>query len=204
MLVHHGKSGILTMKGFIEGKPGLPHFNYAAQVAEKFLGYVFEVPDEIVDMRDGVTAAATTSIDSVCYSCHKILTPLAFQRLYWDDRGNYRRHDDRGVPIDPSDRGLVAVYPFKGTGMEAFAVQAQNKERFIRTMINTHFAFYFGREMRWEDDERSLYRRLWESVHENDFAIRALIKSILTSPEYLGGPDAPKVLQREIADNGSP
>src|SRR5205807_428829 len=57
---HHGKTGILTAKGFIKGKPGLPHFNYAAQVAEKFLGYVFEVPPEIVAARDGITATATT------------------------------------------------------------------------------------------------------------------------------------------------
>ena len=43
----YGKTGVLTMKGFIDGKPGLPHFNYAAVVCEKFLGYVFEVPANI-------------------------------------------------------------------------------------------------------------------------------------------------------------
>lgn len=188
---HHGRTGVLTTKGFIDGKPGLPHFNYAAQVAELFLGYVFEVPPEIVAQRDGITAAATTDPSSACYSCHKILTPLAYQRTRWDDQGRYREQDQDGRPIDDSDQRLVASYPFPGAGMEAFATQAVKKERFIRTMINTHFHFFSGREMRWREDERALYRRVWDAVHENGFAIRSLIKAILTAPEYLEGRPQP-------------
>jgi hypothetical protein len=183
---HHGKTGLLTMKGFIDGKPGLPHFNYAAVVCEKFLGYVFEVPATIVAQREGATAASTTHPDSTCYSCHKILTPLAFQRMNWTDDGKYREKDEQGAPIDATDRGLVPSYPFKGSGMEAFALGAQNKERFIRTMIQTHFIFYFGREMRYEDDERGLYRRLWDGAAARNYSIRAMIRGMLTSPEYLG------------------
>ena len=52
-------------------------------------------------------------------------------------------------------------------------------------MINTHVNFYFGRPMRHLEDERSLYKRLWENVHENDFKLRELIRAIVTSPEYL-------------------
>lgn len=182
---YHGKTGVLTMKGFIDGKPGLPHFNYAAVVCEKFLGYVFEVPASIVAQREGATAASTTHPDGVCYSCHKILTPLAFQRMKWDDKGKFIDKDERGKPIDDSDHQLVPSYPFKGNGMEAFAVQAQNKERFIRTMIQTHFIFYFGREMRYEEDERALYKKLWDNVNANNFAIKPMLRALLTSPEYL-------------------
>jgi hypothetical protein len=184
---YHGKTGLLTMKGFIKGKPGLPHFNYAAIVAEKFLGYVFEVPPEIVEARQTATAAATTQPGSVCYSCHKLLTPLAYQRLRWTDDGQYREKDEKGNPIDDSDRNEVAWYPFKGRGMEAFATQAVKKERFIRTMIDTHFLFFFGRGMRWDKDERTLYKRLWDAVHRTNFTIKGLIKAIVLSPEYLNG-----------------
>ncbi|MBI2926520.1 MAG: hypothetical protein HYY24_12565, partial [Verrucomicrobia bacterium] len=196
---HHGRTGVLTTQGFIEGKPGLPHFNYAAQVAELFLGYVFEVPPEVVAQRDGITAVATTDPKSLCYSCHKLLTPLAFQRNRWDDQGRYREKDDDGKPIDDTDQKLVASYPFAGQGMEAFATQAVNKERFIRTMINTHFHFFFGREMRWREDERVLYQRLWEAVRRNNFTIRGLIKAILTSPEYLDGRPGTKASKGQIA-----
>lgn len=182
---YHGKTGLLTMKGFIDGKPGLPHFNYAAVVCEKFLGYEFEVPATIVAQREGATAASTTHPESTCYSCHKILTPLAFQRMKWDDNGKFREKDEKGAPIDATDHHLVPSYPFKGEGMEAFALGAQNKERFIRTMIQTHFIFYFGREMRWEDSERGLYRRLWDNTVEHNYSIRALLRELLTSPEYL-------------------
>ena len=184
---YHGRTGILTTAGFIEGKPGLPHFNYAAQVAEKFLGYVFEVPPEIVKQREAITAISTTNSDTVCYSCHKLLTPLAYQRLRWDDQGRYRTTDSDGEPIDDSDRGLVPSYRFRGDGMEAFATKAVDKERFIRTIINTHFAWYFGREMRHRKDERKLYKELWDSVHAGKFTIRELLKAILLSPEYLEG-----------------
>jgi hypothetical protein len=185
---YHGKTGLLTMKGFIQGKPGLPHFNYAAQVAEKFLGYVFVVPPEVVAQREGITAISTTNASTVCYTCHKVLTPLAYQRERWTDDGDFREHDDTGLRIDDSDRDLVPSYPFPGTGMEAFALQAQNKERFIRTIIQTHFVWYFGREMRFDQDERGLYRRLWDTTQKSHFALRPLIRAIVTSPEYLEGP----------------
>jgi len=183
---YHGKTGVLTTKGFIDGKPGLPHYNYAAQVSMLFLGYVYEVPPEIVEQRVGVTALGTTDPNSVCYSCHKILTPLAFQRLNWTDVGEYRTEDAEGLKIDATDRAAVEEYPFKGDGLAAFATQAAKKERFIRTIINTHVNFYFGRPMRHLEDERQLYRRLWDNVHENDFKIRELIRAIVTSSEYAG------------------
>lgn len=183
---YHGKTGLLTMKGFINGKPGLPHFNYAAIVTEKFLGYVYEVPPSIVMMRDGITAVSTTSPSSVCYSCHKILTPLAYQRLAWDDEGNYKPQE-KGKAVDDTDRDLVASYPYRGKGMEAFALQAVNKERFIRTIIQTHFVQLFGREMRYQEDERQLYKRLWDDAAASNYNTKSLLKALLTSSEYLNG-----------------
>lgn len=181
----HGRTGVLTTSGFIQGKPGLPHYNYAAQVSMLFLGFVYEVPAEIVEQREGVTALGTTDPTSVCYRCHKILTPLAFQRLNWSDEGVYRTANDDGLPIDASDQNASEDYPFPGNGMEAFAIQAVKKERFIRTIINTHINFYFGRPMRFREDERILYKRLWDSVHASDFKLRSLIREIVNSPEYL-------------------
>ncbi|MDA7510999.1 hypothetical protein N8612_04910 [Verrucomicrobia bacterium] len=182
--IYHGKTGLLTTPGFIEGKPGLPHYNYAAQVSMLFLGYRYEVPADIVEQREGVTALGTTDPSSACYSCHKILTPLAFQRNFWTDEGKYRRHDEYGLPIEASDHGMVSEYPFKGEGLESFALEAVKKERFIRTMIDTHFNFLFGRSMRYRTDERDLYRTLWDSVHEQGFTIKGLLRALVTSPEY--------------------
>jgi hypothetical protein len=176
---YHGKTGLLTMKGFMKGKPGLPHFNYAAVVAEKFLGYVFEVPPEIVEARQTATAAATTQPGTTCYSCHKILTPLAYQRLRWTDDGKYRETDEKGRPIDDTDQNAVASYPFKGRGLEAFATQAVKKERFTRAMINTHFLFIHGREMRYSQDERGLYARLYKTCQQNGQSIKALLKALV-------------------------
>ncbi len=191
---YHGRTGLLTTPGFIQGKPGLPHYNYAAQVSMLFLGYRYEVPAEIVEQREGVTALGTTDPASTCYSCHKILTPLAFQRSFWTDQGRYRRHDPYGLPVEASDQGLVGDYPFPGEGMEAFALQAARKERFVRTMINTHFSFLFGRDMRHLTDERALYRHLWERVRDDGYAIRSLIRAIAVHPLYRQGrmpPSAP-------------
>ena len=200
---YFGKTGVLTMKGFIQGKPSLPHFNYSAQVCEKFLGYAFEVPDEIVQSRQGITASATTDPKSACYTCHKVLTPLAYQRAHWDDLGNYRAHDEYGLAIDHSDRDEVAAYPFKGEGMEAFATQAVAKERFIRTILQTHFVWYFGRELRCETDERGLYQRLWNATQKSNFAIKPLIKALVLTPEYLNGtvsaPLAPDPKKKRLA-----
>ena len=197
---HHGKTGVLTTAGFIQGKPGLPHYNYAAQVSMLFLGYVYEVPAEIVEQREGVTAEGTTDPQSTCYSCHKILTPLAHQRNHWLDDGTFRPKTKKGKAINASDHGLVDEYPFKGDGLEAFATQAVKKERFVRTIIDTHFNFYFGRQMRYREDERTLYRRVWDAVHTDGFKIRTLIRTLVTSPEYLEGtplPTAPVSLRHD-------
>lgn len=196
----HGKSGVLTTAGFIEGKPGLPHYNYSAQVAEKFLGYVFEITPEIEAERAGSTAISTTAEGSTCYSCHKILTPLAHQRLRWDDKGQYRKLDPNGEPIDQSDHGLVKQYPFKGEGMEAFALKAAKKERFLRTMINTHYIFFSGREMRIRDDERVLYREIWDQMKKENHSVRSMLRVMLNSKEYLEGLPRPKI---EVAKESS-
>jgi hypothetical protein len=184
---YHGHTGVLTTKGFIEGKPGLPHYNYAAQVAMLFLGYVFEVPPEVVEQRQGSTAASTVDPNGICYSCHKVLTPLAIQRNMWTDEGRFRTHDEYGLPIEASDGKMVDGYPFPGEGLEAFATQAVKKERFFRTIIDTHVTFYFGRQMRWQDDERALYQRVWDRLQHERFTIRSLIRTLVTSPEYLEG-----------------
>ena len=185
--VFHGKTGVLTTPGFIAGKPGLPHYNYAAQVSMLFLGYRYEVPAEIVEQREGVTALGTTDPNSACYSCHKILTPLAFQRNFWSDTGQYRTHDEFGLPIEASDQGMVAEYPFKGEGLEAFAMQAVKKERFVRTMIDTHFSFLFGRSMRYRTDERALYKTVWDAVHADGFTIKGLLRTLVLSQTYREG-----------------
>ena len=181
---YHGNTGVLTTAGFIEGKPGLPHYNYAAQVSMLFLGYRYEVPMEIVEQREGTTPLGTTDPNSTCYSCHKILTPLAFQRNFWDDSGKFRIHDEYGLPIEASDHNLVADYPFKGEGLEAFALQAVRKERFIRTIMDTHFNFLFGRMMRYRTDERMLYKQLWDRVHQDGFTIKGLLKALVMNSAY--------------------
>ena len=134
-----------------------------------------------------MTALSTVSPTSTCYRCHKLLTPLAHQRLAWSDDGTFREKDEQGKLVDDTDRGLVASYPFAGKGMEAFATKAVKTERFIHMMIDTHFIFFFGREMRDRADERRLYKELWDTVHQDGFKIRGLIKAIVTSPEYLYG-----------------
>ncbi len=181
----HGKTGVLTMKGFIKNKPGLPHYNYAARVMTDFMGTLYEVPAEVFDMRGAATAASTVDPTSVCYACHQTLTPLAHQRLRWDDEGNYRTTDSEGRPLDDSDRGLVAAYAFKGQGLEAFSTQAVKKEAFVRRTLNAQYALFFNREMRHREDERVIYKRLWDVAHESNGNLKAVLRTIALSPEYM-------------------
>jgi hypothetical protein len=180
----HGKTGVLTMKGFIQNKPGLPHYNYAARVMTDFMGSLFEVPSEVFDMRGAATASSTVDPSSICFSCHQTLTPLAHQRLKWNDDGSYRTQDDQGRPIDDSDRGLVGIYAFKGQGMPAFAEQAVKKEAFVRRTLNAQYALFFGREMRHAQDERVIYKRLWDVSQSSNGNLKAVLKAIALSPEY--------------------
>jgi hypothetical protein len=120
----HGKTGVLTMKGYLSSKPGLPHYNYPARVLSGFMGTVFEVPPEVFDQRGTATATSTVDPASICFTCHQLLTPLAHQRLKWGDNGVFRTMDEQGQPIDDSDRGLVPTYAYKGSGIEAFSTKA--------------------------------------------------------------------------------
>lgn len=181
----HGATGLLTMKGYIRGKPGLPHYNYSARVLAGFLGYVFEVPPEAFEARDTATAASTVDPESLCYSCHRVLTPLAYQRLAWDDEGNYRTVDEQGVAIDDSDHDLVEGYPYAGDGLEAFAAQAVRKEGYVRRMANVEFSMVFGRPMRHDTDERDIYRDLWDVAQQGEGTFRDLLKTTLNHEAYV-------------------
>jgi hypothetical protein len=184
----HGATGVLTMKGYIKGKPGLPHYNYAARVFTGFMGFVFEVPQEALDARATASAASTVSPTSICFSCHKLLTPLAYQRQKWDDDGNFRDTFEDGRVIDDTDQNLVADYPFKGPGIESFSLVAVRKEAFIRRMANVHFLFSFGRLLRHDQDERDVYFDLWNTAQSGNGTFRDLLKHILLSRSYTNPP----------------
>lgn len=173
----HGPTGFLTMEGYLEGKPGLPKFTYPAQVLTFALGVQFEVSDAVEDARDKVVS--TTDPSSICYSCHKLLTPLAYQRERWDVHGHYRTVDDDHQPIDDSDRGVVPDYPFKGDGLSAFASQVVRKERFVRAFINHHHDMLFHRPLRVYQDQRDEYKALYDFAVANDLRIRPLVKRMV-------------------------
>jgi hypothetical protein len=148
------------------------------------MGYVFEVPPEVFDMRGTATASSTVDPSSICFNCHQLLTPLATQRLRWADDGSYRTVDDSGRPLDDSDRGLVATYPYKGQGIEAFSTRAVKKEAFIRRMINTQFKLLMGRELRQRDDERGLYKQLWDTAFANGGDMRTVLRTVALSSTF--------------------
>ncbi|MFZ5439415.1 MAG: hypothetical protein ACOZQL_05370 [Myxococcota bacterium] len=183
----HGRSGVLTTRGYLSNKPGLPHYNFPARVFSGFMGSVFEVPPEVFDQRGASTAASTVDPTSICYSCHQLLTPLAHQRLKWADDGTFRETLD-GAAIDDSDRGLVATYPYKGAGLESFAVKAVKKEAFVRRMINTQVRLLIGRELRAQTDERVFYKQLWDTTFANNGDMRAVLKAVAASQTFQGAP----------------
>lgn len=183
----HGKTGVLTMKGYVGSKPGLPHYNYPARVLSGFMGTVFEVPPEVFDQRGTATATSTVDPTSVCYSCHQLLTPLAHQRLKWADDGTYRTMDEQNQPIDDSDRSLVPTYPYKGNGIEAFSTRAVKKEAFVRRMIAMQFRLLMGRELRFRDDERELYRQLWDVATTSQGDLKAVLRHVALSPTFTRG-----------------
>lgn len=180
----HGHTGLLTMKGYVSNKPGLPHYNYPARVMSGFMGTIFEVPPEVFDQRGTATAASTVDPTSICFQCHQMLTPLAHQRLRWADDGTYRTADENGVAIDDTDRNLVPTYPYKGQGMESFSVKAVKKEAFIRRMINAQFKLVVGRDLRHLEDERVLYKQLWDDAATNHGNIQSLIRAIAMSSSF--------------------
>ncbi len=183
----HGKSGVLTMPGFIKTKPGLPHYNYAARVMTDYMGQLFEITPEILKGRISATATSTVQPGSLCVTCHGILTPLEIQRLKWADDGTYRANNDAGAPIDDTDQGLVPEYPYKGAGMEAFSTVAVRKEKFFRQTFQAQFLFFLGRQMRFDLDERVIYLALWNSAWNKQGDLREIVKLIAAGvPGYLG------------------
>ena len=173
---YHGPTGILTMKGYLVSKPGLPKFTYPAQVLTFAMGVQFEVSDAVEEAR--LKVVSTTDPDSMCYSCHKLLTPLAYQRERWDVHGCYRTGDEEGA-IDDSDRGVVPDYPFKGQGLGAFSTQLVKKERFVRTFVNLHHDMLFHRQLRLYEDQRDEYKQLYDFAVANDLKIRPLLKKLI-------------------------
>ncbi|HVH42656.1 MAG TPA: hypothetical protein VM925_09940 [Labilithrix sp.] len=182
----HGASGVLTMPGFIKTKPGLPHYNYSARVMTDYMGQLFEVTPEIIAGRLSGQVSSTVEPGSSCIVCHGVLTPLEHQRLAWADNGTFRTVDEKGAPIDDTDRGMVPDYPYKGKGMPGFATLAVRKEKFFRQTFQAQFLFFVGRQMRYAEDERTTYLALWKNAWANNGNMRELMKVIASQPRYLG------------------
>lgn len=197
----HGQTGVLTMKGYIKGKPGLPHYNYAARVLTGFMGVIFNVPQEALDARATATASSTVDPGSLCFSCHRLLTPLAHQRQRWDDDGNFRTTFDDGRVIDDSDNNLVADYPFRGTGLEAFSLVAVKKESFARRIANAHFQLAFGRLLRHEQDERTVYHSIYDAIDRGDGNFHDVMRAVLFSTSFT---NPPRPTPDDAAGGGAP
>jgi hypothetical protein len=135
---------------------------------------------------------------SLCFSCHRLLTPLAHQRQRWDDNGVYREVFDDGRVIDDSDNNLVAAYPFRGQGLEAFSLVAVRKEAFARRMANAHFQMVTGRLLRHELDERTVYRALFDTINGGNGTFKDLLRTVLLSSS-VSRPPRPVVV-----DGGAP
>ena len=192
----HGQTGVLTMRGYIVGKPGLPHYNYAARVMTGFMGRVFEVPQAALDARETATATSTVDPTSLCFSCHNVLTPLVHQRQKWDDDGVYREVYEDGRVIDDSDNNLVAGYPFTGNGVEAFSLVAVKKEAFARRMANAHFLMVFGRLLRLAGrtaDEGAVYQQLYTAIAQGNGTFKDVERLILSSSSVTSPPLTPDV-----------
>jgi hypothetical protein len=121
---------------------------------------------------------------SLCYSCHQLLTPLAHQRLAWDDDGNFRTTFDDGRTIDDSDHDLVADYPFRGPGLASFSLRAVRKEGFLRRMANVHALMLFARLLRHETDERALYADLFAAADHGNGTFKEQLRLLMFSPSY--------------------
>lgn len=95
--------------------------------------------------------------------------------------------DEQGQAIDDSDRSLVATYPYKGNGIEAFSTKAVKKEAFVRRMIAMQFRLLMGRELRYRDDERDLYRQLWDVATTSQGDLKAVLRHVALSPTFTRG-----------------
>ena len=77
----------------------------------------------------------------------------------------------------------MPTYPYKGHGLEAFATQAVKKESFVRQTLNSQYDLLMGRNMRWADDERDVYKTLWDVAH-GEGTFRSVLKQIALSNKY--------------------
>ena len=78
----------------------------------------------------------------------------------------------------------MADYAYKGQGLEAFSTVAARKEVFVRQTLNAQYLVLLGRPMRANDDERVVYKQLWDIAVAEKSDLRKTFKAILTSPTY--------------------
>jgi hypothetical protein len=70
--------------------------------------------------------------------------------------------------------------------MAAFTAQAVKKERFVRQTLQAEFNLLFGRPMRFDQDERGLYKQLWDALAASNGDLRTSLKVLVASPQYQG------------------
>ena len=54
-------------------------------------------------------------------------------------------------------------------------------------MVAMQFRLLMGRELRYRDDERVLYKQLWDLVAANNGDLKAVLRHIALSPTFTRG-----------------
>jgi hypothetical protein len=68
--------------------------------------------------------------------------------------------------------------------MAGFAASAIRKEAFARSTLQSQHRLLLGRDLRWEEDERVLYKQLWDLTFATNGDLRAVLKTIALSKAY--------------------
>jgi cytochrome c553 len=119
-----------------------------------------------------------------CAGCHEKLDPLGFALENFDPVGRWRDQYESGLRVD-SEGVLFRRHEF-GDVVEFKDALLEEKNRFARALAGHLLAFALGREA-LPSDSLSL-DLIVKEVSSKEYRMKALIRSVVNSPSFLGRP----------------
>jgi hypothetical protein len=188
----YNRGGLLPMAVFLtQNSPGLrtSPVKRGAWLVERVLGIRIPPPPPVVPelpsdeakmdlpVRD---ALAQHRANPLCAACHAKFDPLGLAFENFGPVGNARKTDLAGRPVDTS----FTYFGSQGDGIAGLKdfIKASRQDAFIDSISRKLLAFALGRSLQLSDE--GLLDRMKANLKKDDYRFRALVETIVLSPQF--------------------
>jgi|GEM_PF-2158076 len=173
-------AGIMSTAHYMSAYVGSYRRNWAGHFLVEWSGIKMEAVSLPPEAEEGDLSPDSILSDPACAGCHgnevsgiDFLAPFSF---CYDELGAYDE------TCDPAVTAAGRFLTVEDAGLQGLGRVVTESKEFESVAVNTFFKHLFGRDIALEESD--LYLEQVEAFRENGYRAKALIRNLVTSPQY--------------------